>query len=291
MNSHTGIRPPAVAGQFYTDRPEALRNEVRQYIEDGRDDSGVPGTVCGMIVPHAGYRFSGAVAGKTYATISGQTDRIERVVVLAPSHTVGMDIVALSPHRGLETPLGVAPVDVDACTEMTESNPDLFVLNQAAHAREHSLEVQIPFIQALLPDAVILPAVCGQLDLQKIQQTARALARLWNPNTLWVVSSDFTHFGFSFGYTPFQDNIPERLRELDLGAVKPIQALDPEGFLRYVDDTGATICGRVPIALFLALAAQVEPRPTARLVEYTSSGALTGDFSHTVGYAGIVFQQ
>ena len=291
MNLHeTSTRAAVVAGQFYPGDAKTLRRTVDEFVGVAAQET-LANRVFGLIVPHAGYRYSGAVAGKAYASILGQSNRFTRAVVLAPSHTVGMDGVALAPHSGLQTPLGTVGVDIEACSELEKIGQEVVVNSEKAHAREHSLEVQLPFLQTVLPQAKIVPAVCGQMKRRSIWQAADTFVSLWDDQTLWVVSSDFTHYGFSFGYVPFHDNVEEGLRELDLGAVEKVTELDAEGFFNYVERTGATICGSVPITLFLRVL-QLSGAPIqARLVEYTTSGAMTGDFEHSVSYASILFSE
>ncbi len=142
-------------------------------------------------------------------------------------------------------------------------------------------------IAMLLP---IIPLICGHVDKQIAECIGKILLQFFGPSTLWVISSDFTHFGYSFGYVPFKTDVPENLRKLDLGAVEKISALDFDGFSKYVESTGATICGANPIRILLKtanLAAAKGAELKASLIEYTTSGESTGDWSHCVSYAGI----
>jgi AmmeMemoRadiSam system protein B len=291
MNSQdNNTRAPVVAWQFYPGDAKILQQTVDEFVGAAPQEP-VADRVFGLIVPHAGYRYSGAVAGKAYATVLGQSDRFTRAVILAPSHTVGLDGVALAPYSGLQTPLGTVDVDREACSELERVAKGIVVDSVQAHAREHSLEVQLPFLQTVLPLTKIVPAVCGQMNCRRIWQAADAFVSLWDEQTLWVVSSDFTHYGFSFGYVPFRDNVEEGLRELDLGAIEKIADLDAQGFFHYVERTGATICGAVPITLFLRVLELSGCKSRAQLIEYTTSGAMTGDFGHSVSYASIIFSE
>ncbi|MDD3119226.1 MAG: AmmeMemoRadiSam system protein B, partial [Victivallales bacterium] len=157
------------------------------------------------------------------------------------------------------------------------------------HEGEHALEVELPILQRMLPEFTLLPLICGELDAPAVRELARELLPYWNEETLWVISSDFTHYGRAFGYMPFTHDIRRHLRELDLGAATCIEKLDPDGFTDYIATTGATICGWNPIRLLLAVIAAAESPVHAELVDYTTSGELTGDFSHCVSYAGFVF--
>jgi len=285
-------RDPAVAGQFYPASPARLAAEVADFIERGRARHGeAHGRVRALIAPHAGYVYSGGVAGEAYALIRGEdVSSYRRVVVLAPSHRVYFRGVSLGGFAKFATPLGALPVDVEACRALAKACP-LFSLRPEPHIQEHALEVQLPFIQTVLPDVSLIPAVCGEMRTPDIREAAGVLERiLRRPDTLWVVSSDFTHYGYSFGYVPFTGNVPERIRELDQGAIECILAGDASGFLDYVDRTVATICGSIPIALLLEVVRSFEHDAVEGiLVDYTTSGELTGDYSHSVSYAAIAW--
>ncbi len=289
MSDFDNIHKPAFAGQFYPASTEALQHDVMKYLCVSEAEIAVPGTVRAFVVPHAGYQYSGATAGKAYSLLEGAREDIKRVVLLAPSHYICMHGVSVGNYESYSTPLGRIKVDVNACRELLEADA-LFRGREDAHRHEHSLEVQLPFLQQLLPDFQVVPIVCGNLTKDDIVRLSKALRnKLFDRETLWVTSSDFTHFGASFGYVPFQQNIPERLRELDQRAINFILDLDFTGFVDFVEETGATICGRFPIALLLAVLNENPEQLQGELVEYTTSGELTGDYTHCVSYASIVF--
>jgi hypothetical protein len=200
------------------------------------------------------------------------------------------DGLALSSYESYRTPLGQLSVDRTAVGKLLRSESSFISEFNEAHIPEHALEVELPFIQTLFPDIEIVPMICGQISGESADELARVLAPLLVPENLWVISSDFTHFGLSFGYKPFSDKLPERLKDLDMGAVKPILDIDSEGFASYVEKTGATICGANPIRVLLRTMEKVrsgKPLFKPELVAYTTSGELTGDYSHCVSYAGI----
>ena len=290
------IRFPAVAGQFYEADGKRLKDEIEEYLAMAAKDPAVLDAAPpkgwkarGVVSPHAGYAFSGRTAAKTFKAAIGDGAEFKRVVVLAPSHRIPFEGLAAPSHRFFRTPLGDVEVDRDALERVIEAGGGVCGILDQAHLYEHALEVQLPFIQTLLPETPIVPFVCGGLRPPMEMAAARALSTLWGPDNLWVASSDFTHYGASFGYTPFTGpNLPEKLRRLDLGAVKTILALDPDAFEAYLDETGATICGAVPIKTLLRTANASGEDIRAKLVEYTNSGDMTGDYSHCVGYAGIV---
>lgn len=284
MAEFDNVRPPAVAGQFYPGRSEALKQSLRRNVPPTLPTRA--GRIRALVVPHAGYEYSGRTAGKAYALL-GAADAVRRVLVIAPSHRVPFRGISLGPYVSFETPLGPIPVDVAACKALMRAHPSI-VARADAHELEHALEVQLPFLQHVLPGFTLVPAVCGHLDQAELNSVARALAdRLWNPGTLWIISSDFTHYGSAFGYVPFRDDVPRRLEELDRAAIDRILGRDQAGFHDYLERTGATVCGALPVELLLATLAHVDAAVHVELVEYTNSGRLTHDYSHTVSYASI----
>ncbi len=288
MKPFSGTRRPAVAGQFYPGDPAQLRQVVDQCLAAA---AATPDArLRAIIAPHAGYTYSGATAGQLYARLQGRRD-LRRVVVIAPSHRVGFRGLSTASAASFATPLGTIPVDQAACAALVAANP-LFSQRDDAHAREHSLEVHLPFLQRVLPAFELVPLVCGLLDDQELRAAARTLKeQLWRTDTLWVISSDFTHYGQAFDYLPFERDIEKNLEALDRGAIAHILARDVDGFLKYVQETGATICGRLPIAILLAALGAPEPTLAVELVDYTTSGKLTGDFAHSVSYAAIAVRQ
>ncbi len=283
------VRMATVAGQFYEKNPARLKKDLKEYLQNISETDFLPkeSHIQAIIVPHAGFPYSGMTAGKTFH-LAGK-HKYKRIVLIAPSHYVGFTGLALPSYDVCSTPIGDICVDQKSIAKLKGRN---FVKNDDAHIHEHSLEVELPFIQTLFPGIPIMPFVCGQINVQIAQQMVETLLPFWNDETLWVISSDFTHYGRQFGYLPFKENIQENLKELDLGAVNKILDFDLEGFDEYLNKTGATICGRNPIMLMLAVSLlaknNTDIESKAKLVEYTTSGEITGDYNHTVSYAGIV---
>jgi AmmeMemoRadiSam system protein B len=290
------IRQPAVAGQFYTADPKRLKAEIDAYLAEAAatvsDTWNGSGPARGVVSPHAGYTFSGPTAAKTFhaAVGEGRGKSIERVVLLAPSHRVPFAGLAASSHSAFRTPLGDIQVDGNALAKLLDACGSACSVFDDAHSLEHSLEVQLPFIQTVLPGVPIVPLVCGGLSDEIEAEAVEGLLDLWGPGNLWVASSDFTHYGASFGYVPFSEpNLSEKLEKLDMGAVEKILKLDRDAFHEYLEDTGATICGAAPIKLLLATMEASKENINAEMVELTNSGEISGDYSHCVGYAGIAF--
>ena len=294
LGEFTRIRRPAVAGQFYPGTSEELSATLDKLLslagpEGGsvREDAFAK-LVRAVVAPHAGYVYSGPTAAKTFARAAGVS--YERVLLLAPSHRIPFSGLALSGCDAFATPIGDIPVDADAVGSLSRERG--FAIRDDAHDGEHALEVELPFVAGLFPGTPIIPMICGFVDDGILQACADTLLQYWSDDTLWVVSSDFTHYGAAFAYQPFTDNIPEKLKALDMGAVERILNFDQQGFSDYLIETGATICGANPIRLLLetiSLAGDAADF-TATLVELTNSGELTGEYSHCVGYAGIVFE-
>lgn len=281
----TKLRKMTVAGQFYEKEPIQLELFFDSIITDSKKDL-VPekSVVRSVVAPHAGYIFSGKTAIRTIQTASKNS--YKNIFIIAPSHYVGFKGLALSSFNEYETPLGNIEVNSDIVKNISGNNIQLF---DKPHVHEHSLEVQLPIIKKIFPDTPIVPIICGQVDYSTSKQIAKSVLPYWKEENLWIISSDFTHYGSNFGYLPFNNNVKNNLRKLDLGAVDKILDLDPQGFYDYLNKTDATICGRHPISIMLNMASNNKNNQSlnTKLIEYITSGDLTGDFSHTVSYAGI----
>lgn len=285
------IRIPAVAGQFYPRDSRELDSMLDGFFaeaESAGDSCGEAGETRkarALIVPHAGYVYSGRTAAKTFAVSEGGS--YKRALLIAPSHRVSFSGIALCDCDAYSTPFGDSRIDFAVVDSLRGENG--FAVNDGAHDGEHALEVQLPFISKLFPELLIVPFVCGRLDAILAENISGVLGRFWNEETLWVISSDFTHYGGAFDYLPFVNRVPERLRELDMGAVDRILDFDSAGFAEYIKKTGATICGANPIRILLDTILKSEKIDdlTADLLELTNSGESTGDYSHCVSYAGI----
>lgn len=265
-----------LAGSWYTDDSEQLKHEVDAYldaVEQTEDDD-----VMGLILPHAGYRYSGMVAAHGVKQVQGRS--FSRVVVIGPSHQLPMrDIVSIPEVTHVETPLGQIEVD-RALADRLLKNP-VFKSLPRAHTSEHSVQIELPFLQRALGVFKLVPIVCGQLDELSAQHVADALLEQIDEQTLVVVSSDFTHYGPAFDYAPFTQDVQKNLENLDLGAFRFIEQKDAHGFLGYIRETEATICGRSPLAVFLSMLPQ---QAKVKLLKYDTSGSMTGDWEHCVSY-------
>ena len=274
-----------LAGAWYDAKPSRLKAELDEYLRNAQVDADP--SVFAVVVPHAGYAYSGPCAAVGAKALAARPD-VHRVVVLGFSHRVRLSNRISVPARETHyrSPLGETPLDTAALAELLK-NP-LFADVPETRLGENSVEMQLPLLQAALEgrDWTLVPITLGQLDAGARGQAAEALRPLMDDRTALVVSSDFTHYGPNFGYVPFRTNVAENLRQLDGGAMEKILAGDPDGFAAYCEDTGATICGQDAIGVLLRML----PRPfRARELAYDTSGRRTGDFGNSVSYAALAF--
>ncbi len=278
-------REAVFAGSWYPGTKEKLAEEVDKYLTDAEIVGGPnqPRPVA-VIAPHAGYRFSGPVAAYAYKPL--KEFEYERVILLGPSHRYPLQGVSIDDVEAYTNPLGSVPMDAETCDKLRE-HPLVHSI-EGASAQEHSLEIHLPFLQRVLGDFKLIPIVVGDLNARDYKDLAELLKPLLDDKTLLVVSSDFTHFGRNFGYTPFREDVLKKVEMLDKAAVNPIIHLNAHGFSRILEQTHATICGRAPIKLMLlCLPADSE----GALVKYDSSGRMLGDENSSVSYCSIVFRQ
>jgi AmmeMemoRadiSam system protein B/AmmeMemoRadiSam system protein A len=280
------VRHAAVAGSWYPGDEAQLGAYVDKLLNGESRTEGMQGPVRALISPHAGYRYSGAVAGAGYRLVRGR--KFSRVLLLGPSHHTGFHGLSIADVTHYETPLGRIPLDQDAIRQLRTSS--LVKTEPTAHREEHSLEMQLPLLQrALQPGWQLVPVLVGQLEPEDYRAAAELLRPLLDENTLVIVSSDFTHYGPRFGYLPFpnDEDTADRLEELDMVGLSFILDRDPQGFLDYTNSTGITICGYRPIALLLHL---LPEDSRGELVSYATSGKLTGSYANSVSYMSIAFR-
>jgi AmmeMemoRadiSam system protein B len=263
-----GERQPCVAGRFYPAEPERLRAEVASLLGA---PAGPRRPAVAILSPHAGYVFSGKVAGATWA----QVEVPARVILLCPNHTGLGARVSLWPDGAWRTPLGELPVDAGLAGDLLASGE--VEADREAHRREHALEVQLPFLQTLRPDASIAALCLGHLTLARCRALGRAVAAAARARgALVVASSDMSH------YVP-----AEVARRKDRMALERVEALDDRGLHEVVEREDISMCGYVPATVMLAAARELGAKAGA-LVLYRTSGDVTGDDSSVVGYAGAV---
>ncbi|MGN1364339.1 MAG: AmmeMemoRadiSam system protein B [Victivallis vadensis] len=286
------VRRAAAAGRFYEGDALSLRRRMAE-TEAGLPPEVPAGkTVRGCVLPHAGYMFSLGVAMETLR--AARHCGCSKVVLLGPSHYVGFRGIAAATFTSWRTPFGDLSTATDLLDVLEAERNPLVTVNDDAHINEHSLEVQFPLIQYFFDAPVVLPLVVGGISAEDAQSLGAALAKLDAPDVLWLISSDFTHYGRKFRYTPFGESAdPAELNRLDREAAELIAARDLTGFVKFLGRTGATICGAHPIAIYLAMLDRLDPERTVRgrVAAMADSGAVSGDYRTVVDYAGIVFEK
>ena len=263
------VRNPAVAGQFYPADKGSLLEDLEAMIPDRPDKI----DAIGAVVPHAGYGYSGSVAGEVYARLEPKST----YVILSPNHT-GYGARFASWREPWRTPLGVVDVDKELLARMMEAT-DLITEDPAAHTSEHSIEVQLPFIQKTSPAAKIVPVTVQYGDLSEYQEVADAIVSALKQagrETVILASSDMTHF-----------ESRAAAKEKDRKAIQAVLELDAEGLLGVVEKNNISMCGYIPTAIMLMCANKMNAKK-GELVKYADSGDVTGDTVQVVGYAGII---
>lgn len=280
------VRKPAVAGAFYDGDSGALKVAVQKCLHEAKD-AGLDGRLVGAVVPHAGYVYSGRCAGSVYRLI--KKGAYKRIMILGPSHhypfsgiiVPGSDIAA---HR---TPLGDVPIDQDVCRALL--NEKGFTSVAGADSREHSIEVQLPFLQMTAGDFKLVPLLCGAMSDTEIDNFVKVLVRHIDDETLLLVSSDFTHYGRRFGYLPFEDDLKKNIYKFLTKATGLIADLDTEGFNRHLQETSDTICGRTPIRILMSVIQHIKPLAKGKPLDLYCSGDVMGGYDNSVSYGAIGF--
>ncbi len=268
----TILRHPAVAGRFYPRDPEDLRAEVRGYLSQSVTQA--PVRALGCIAPHAGYVYSGHVAGAVFARV----EIPRRCIVMCPNHT-GMGRALATMSEGVwETPLGEVPIDAELAAALKERLPALED-DPAAHRAEHAAEVELPFLQERQPELRFVPIALGTGRFEILEQLGTALADViaaQKDSILIVASSDMNHY---------ESDAATRVK--DHRAIERILTLDPRGLFDVVTQQDISMCGYGPAVAMLTAARQLGAK-SAELVKYATSGDVSGDRDMVVGYAGVV---
>jgi MEMO1 family protein len=262
----SNVRPAACAGRFYSSDPVELRRSITDLLAQVPPATGPAPKA--LIAPHAGYLYSGPIAASAYAQLLPARDQIKRIALFGPSHYVAVNGLATSSADAFATPLGIVRVDTEA-VRVIRSLPQVSEFDEA-HAREHSLEVQLPFLQCVLGDFTLIPVAVGEATPEEISEV---LEVLWGgPETRFIISSDLSHY---------QDS--QTARRLDQATAKAIEALKPAA----IGEERA--CGRTPIRGLLQAARRHGLH--ARTVDLRSSGDTGGPQDRVVGYGAFVFEE
>jgi len=270
------------SGTWYPSGKAELERLIAECFEASRSRTGpylLPDAL-GFVVPHAGPQYSGVVAAAVYRTLSQQ--KPERIILLAFPHRGGLRGVAAPQIGAIATPLGDVVIDQTTCTQFRQV-PESRVC-------DHSFEIQLPFLQKAAPGARITPLYVGPMNDSERRSAAETLAQEWQPGTVFLASSDFTHYGRNFGYEPFpaDDRIAARLEALDFECIQAAGSLDASLFHETLAETAATVCGSDPIALLLRTLVQLDPGGLFQAtLDYQTSGEITGDYHHSVSYAAL----
>lgn len=265
-----GVRPSVLAGAWYPGDADQLERMVLGYLREASPPE-VQGDVRAVIVPHAGYRYSGAVAAYAYKILEGRD--ISRVILVGPSHRHRFSGISVSLHRAYETPLGEVPVDLALARSLVDSSPEVRFVPEA-HAREHSLEIQLPFLQVVLPGVPVVPVVIGRQDMETSSMLASLLAdaAAERPGTLVVASTDLSHY--------HSYRVAEKLdREL----IRHVEKADPDGLYRALAQGRCEACGGGAVTAALTAARKAGPC-RGRVLKYATSGDVTGERGRVVGY-------
>ncbi|MEE8368531.1 MAG: AmmeMemoRadiSam system protein B [Thermoanaerobaculia bacterium] len=267
VEGNSVVRRPAVAGSFYPSDPEELQQSLAELVGPAISKGAARKDPIALIAPHAGYRYSGRTAGIAFEEFRDSEDRIERVVVIGPSHRVRLRGLALPGCDAFQTPLGSIPIDRELVELMTLL-PQISV-NAAAHAMEHSLEVELPFLQTILGEFRLLPLVVGMATPEEVAEVLRVAWSL--PGTRVVVSSDLSHYLPDAEAQVVDRATAERILSLDY-PLEPHEA-----------------CGAVPINGLLCAGQTGGLVP--RLLDLRNSSAASGDFEQVVGYGAFAFDR
>jgi AmmeMemoRadiSam system protein B/AmmeMemoRadiSam system protein A len=268
------IRPPAVAGAFYSADPDVPSAQIKDFLANDPSKT-LPGTIAALIAPHAGYIYSGQVAAYAYKLIEGKS--YDTVVVIAPSHRYPLRGASVYPQGAYQIPLGRIPIDGDSAEKLIKGS-ELVSYVSHAHAEEHSLEVQLPFLKTVLGDFKLLPVVMGSYDLTTCKALAEALYQvIKDKSVLIVASTDLSH------YHPYQKAV-----ELDQIVIDSIKQFDPEGLFHAIASDRCEACGAGPMVTTMLLAQKLGATQS-EILNYANSGDVSGDNSHVVGYMSAVF--
>lgn len=268
-------RLPAVAGSFYEADPGRLREQVSRCFAMNppvaRKES-----IVAAVVPHAGLMYSGHVAAAVYGSVAFPS----RLIILCPNHTgLGAD-VAINTSGSWRTPLGLVPIDQELAAELS-SQSSLFQDDRVAHSREHSLEVQLPFLQTVAPDSRFVPICIKRPNFEVCQEVGEAVARVaaMHPGEVAILaSSDLNHY---------EEQSETEIK--DQKAIEAIVSLDAQNLWITIRDEDISMCGILPTTATLIAAGRLGAR-SARLLKHATSGDINGDYRAVVGYAGILIQ-
>jgi hypothetical protein len=283
------MRTPKFAGQFYESSENALRKQIEDCFAEKRGPGELPGKrkgkIVGVIAPHAGYQYSGQCAAWAYKAL-GEAEIPDLYIILGPNHHSGQSGMSI---ETMQLPFGLVRTDMDFANKLAAKGT--IPINEKIHSQEHAIEVQLPFLQFVMGRdterlKVLQILVSNDIDLKKAAVDLKETIMDTGKKVVFIVSSDFTHYGRDFRYIPFVEKVQESIYELDKGLIDPILKGDVQGFTQLLKEQEYTVCGIYPIELFLRT---VKPKK-GDLEAYYTSGDLIGKYHSSVSYASIVFR-
>ncbi|MBT5021271.1 AmmeMemoRadiSam system protein B [Candidatus Woesearchaeota archaeon] len=296
MTQQQRIRQPIVSGQFYEEDFELLVDQIKDCFTNKFGPGEFPLNerskhVKAIIVPHAGFMCSGACAAWAYKEM-GESEFPDTFIILGTNH---QSTTTSTCDLDWETPLGVVRSDKEIIQELESEG---MLISNRDHQFEHSIETQLPFLQFVskdyLKDLKIVPILVGNNYDDYTELITKILKKL-EKKVIFIVSGDFTHFGSNYSYNPFNTNIKNNLTALDKSIINPLLKLDTNAFLKEINKTQATVCGKYPIAALIDILNIFDSNTPGKLMnvqllQYYNSGDIFGDYSSAVGYAAIKFE-
>ncbi len=272
-----GVREPVAAGTFYDANPESLSQRIEDYLQSAKESPALSGEILGLIAPHAGYIYSGRLAASAYRLIQGKD--YETVIIIGPSHRYAFRGCSIYPRGGYKTPLGVAQVDAALASELSKVSGYGFI--PKAHQQEHSVEVQVPFIQKVLPQAKIVPVVMGLPTKKTITRLASALSTIiQGQKTLIIASTDMSHY-----YPKKEAN------HIDSQTISLIQSFKTQTIIHKLERGENFMCGGGPVVSLL-LYGKEKGNAKVKILGYADSSEVGSGEDRVVGYlAGVVFKE
>jgi MEMO1 family protein len=285
------MRQPNFAGTFYEENKEKLLKQIETTFTSkhgpGKIIENKGNTIIGVVAPHAGYFYSGQCAAHAYKAIA-ESKKPEIIIILGTNHAgTEENLIQIEDYQ---TPLGITKVDTEFCQKLKQ-NCNLKE-NPETQNKEHSIEVQIPFLQYIFKENIkIAPIIISYAsDYKQIAQGIAKTIQETKKNVCIIASSDFTHYGVNYGYVPFTDNVEKNIYKLDSVAIKHITNLDTEKFVEYTQKKEATICGATAIAT-MTETCKILGSTQGKLLKYYTSGDITMDYNNAVGYAAIIIEK
>ncbi len=264
------IRPPAIAGSWYPARRCLVSAEVDRMVRAASEAPAITARPIALVVPHAGWRFSGVAAAAAFRIL--RPGDFDRVVVVGPSHRGRFEGFSVPEVEAYRTPVGNVPLCHEALKQLNDGK--LVRPVAGVHAREHSIEIELPFLLERLDRFCLVPILAGQTDAAMKRALAEKLSTLHDGRTLFVFSTDFTHYGPQYGYAPYGASAKEarrKIRELDTRALSYFSPPNAAGFREFLEETSATICGREGLGVMLELLPRIAPEARAvELAHYAS---------------------